>query len=188
LEGHPDADGIIRDNDGRAIGRRIEGSVVILDPDTLPGARTRIDDGRPKLWPDESKDRGGQKNEKDIEYQMQITGLGRGLAVRLPSRSTDPNREPYVVFDGCRESDGTMIEAKSTGFLAMMRKSPSFWENKIIEEFYKQADHQVTAAAGRPIEWHFAEKEVADYVRTKFAEKDFRITVIYTPPLSGSQQ
>jgi hypothetical protein len=187
FEGHPDADGIIRDNDGHAVGRKLDDSVVIIDPDTPPGAGSLKHDG-PKLCPDEGKDRGGQKNEKDIQYQMQITGLARGLAVRLPSRSTDPNREPYVVFDGCRESDGTMLEAKSTGFLAMMRKSPSFWENKIMEGFYQQADHQVTAAAGRPIEWHFAEKEVADYVRTKFAEKDFRITVIYTPPLPGSQQ
>src|SRR5713226_5192214 len=188
FEGRPDADGIIRDNDGHAIGRKLDGSVVILDPDTLPGAGTRNDDGRPKLCPDESKDRGGQKNEKDIQYQMQITGLARGLAVRLPSRSTDPNRDPYVVFDGCRESDGTMLEAKSTGYLAMMRDKPFFWREIIMPKFYTQARNQITAAAGRPIEWHFAEKEVADYVRAKFAEKDFRIPVIYTPPLPGRPQ
>jgi len=34
FEGRPDADGIIRDNDGHAIGRKLDGSVVILDPDT----------------------------------------------------------------------------------------------------------------------------------------------------------
>jgi len=44
-----------------------------------------------------------------------------------------------------------------------------------MPKFYTQARNQITAAAGRPIEWHFAEKEVADYVRAKFAEKDFRI-------------
>ncbi len=119
---------------------------------------------------------------------MQISGLGRGLAVRLPSRSTDPKRDPYVYFDGCRESDGTMLEAKSTGYLAMMRDKPFFWREIIMPKFYTQARNQITAAASRPIEWHFAEKEVADYVRAKFAEKDFRIPVIYTPPLPGRPQ
>ena len=81
-----------------------------------------------------------------------------------------------------------MLEAKGTGYLAMMRKSPSFWDNKIMEEFYQQAGNQIQAAAGRPIEWHFAEKEVADYVRAKFADKGFRITVIHTPPTARSKQ
>jgi hypothetical protein len=187
FEGRPDADGIIRDNDGHAVGRKLDDSVVIIDPDTLPGAGTRNDDGRPKLCPDPGDDRKGRKSDKDLDYQTQISGLKRGLAVRLPSRSDDPRRDDYVYFDGCRESDGTMLEAKGTGYLAMMRKSPSFWDDKIMEDFYEQADHQVTAAAGRKIEWHFAEKEVADYVRDKFAKR-FPITVIYTPPLSGSRQ
>jgi restriction endonuclease fold toxin 5 of polymorphic toxin system len=188
FEGRPDADGIIRDNDGHAVGRKLDDSVVIIDPDTLPGAGTRNDDGRPKLCPDPGDDRGGQKNEKDIQYQMQISGLGRGLAVRLPSRSTDPKRDAYVVFDGCRESDGTMLEAKSTGYLAMMRDKPFFWREIMMPKIYKQAENQVTAAAGRPIEWHFAEKEVADYVRAKFESRRLPITVIYTPPLPRSPQ
>ena len=186
-----DHDGLFRDSDGRPIGRKIDGN-LILDGDALPGAKPGSPENKPedkpKLCPDPDDDRKGEKKAKDIAYQKQITGLKEGLAVRLPSRSDDPRRDPYVYFDGCRESDGTMLEAKSTGFLAMMQKSPSFWEGKIMAGFYKQADHQVTAAASRLIEWHFAEKEVADYVRAKFAEKDFRITVIYTPPLSGSQQ
>jgi hypothetical protein len=188
FEGRPDADGIIRDNDGHAVGRKLDDSVVMIDPDTLPGAGSRNDDGRPKLCPDPSDDRKGRKSDKDLDYQTQISGLARGLAVRLPSRSDDPRRDDYVYFDGCRESDGTMLEAKGTGYLAMMRKSKSFWDDKIMEDFYEQADHQITAAAGRRIEWHFAEKDVADYVRAKFAREEFPIAVIYTPPLSGSRQ
>ena len=188
FEGRPDAHGIIRDNDGHAVGRKLNDSVVIIDPDTLPSAGARNDDGRPKLCPDPGDDRGGQKNEKDIQYQMQISGLGRGLAVRLPSRSTDPKRDPYVYFDGCRESDDTMLEAKSTGYLAMMRDKPFFWEEIIVPKLVTQARNQVTAAAGHPIEWHFAERDVADYMRAKFAEKDIRITVIYTPPRPARPQ
>jgi hypothetical protein len=188
FQGRPDIFGIIRDDDGQAVGRKLGDSVVLLDPDTLPGGGSRSDDGQPKLCPDPSNDRGGQKNEKDIQYQMQISGLGRGLAVRLPSRSTDPDRDPYVYFDGCRESDDTMLEAKSTGYLDIMRNKPFLWEEFIVPKMLKQADNQVTAAAGRPIEWHFAEKEVAGYVRDKFVEKDIRITVIHTPPLPGGPQ
>ena len=152
FEGRPDIDGIIRDDDGQAVGRKLGDSVVLLDPDTLPGAGARSEDGQPKLCPDPREDRGGQKNEKDIQYQMQISGLGRGLAVRLPSNTTDPNRDDEVVFDGCRESDGTMLEAKSTGYLAMMRDEPFFWQNIMVPKLLKQAQNQVTAAAGRPIE------------------------------------
>ena len=186
--GRPDIDGIIRDDDGQAVGRKLGDSVVLLDPDTLPGAGSRSDDGRPKLCPDPGDDRKGQKSDKDLDYQTQISGLEGGQAVRLPSRSDDPKRDDYVYFDGCRESDGTMLEAKGTGYLAMMRKSQSFWDNKIMEDFYEQAGNQIQAAAGRPIEWHFAEKEVADYVRAKFAEKAFPITVIHTPPRPRSKQ
>jgi len=41
------------------------------------------------------------------------------------------------------------------------------------------------AAKGRPIEWHFAEKEVADYMRGLFAKRYPGIAVIYTPPPRG---
>jgi hypothetical protein len=67
------------------------------------------------------------------------------------------------------------------GYLTMMRDKPFFWEEFIVPKFLKQADNQLTAAAGRPIEWHFAEKEVADYVRDRFATEKLPITVIYTP-------
>jgi hypothetical protein len=186
--GRPDIDGIIRDDDGQAVGRKLGDSVVLLDPDTLPGAGARSDDGQPKLCPDPREDRGGQKNEKDIQYQMQISGLGRGLAVRLPSNTTDPDRDPYVYFDGCRESDDTMLEAKSTGYLDMMQNKPFFWEEFIVPKMLKQARNQFAAAAGRSIEWHFAEKEVADYMREQFTNDRLPITVIYTPPRSESRQ
>jgi hypothetical protein len=45
----------------------------------------------------------------------------------------------------------------------------------------KQADAQRLAAAGRAIEWHFAESEVADYMRGLFEQKGIPIIVVYTP-------
>jgi hypothetical protein len=37
------------------------------------------------------------------------------------------------------------------------------------------------AASGRNVEWHFAEEEVADYFRPRWAKYP-NIVVIYTPP------
>lgn len=52
-----------------------------------------------------------------------------------------------------------------------------------LEEMLDQAERQFRAAKGTPIEWHFAEREVADLVR-KLLEERFlgRIKVIPTIP------
>lgn len=145
------ADGIFRDSDGRAIGRKLDGSIAV-DPDALPGTTatalpggrrpdhgaavnaagaavagaaaagartgTRIDAdtarNEPKLCPAPTEDRPGGKTEASIEYQDFTNTLSNGrplppgYAVSLPNPSNGGN----VVFDGCRESDGTMLEAK----------------------------------------------------------------------------
>jgi hypothetical protein len=190
LEAKPDFDGIIRDATGRAIGRKIGSSAVVLDPDMLPGAERRLDKG-PEVCPDPVRDRPGGMSERASTYQQQISGLEPGLAVRLPSRSNDPNRDPYVYFDGCIDGVGgdraTMLDAKGgDGFLDMLVNRRSFFENVIMKELVKQANRQVTAANGRPIEWHFADKEVADFVREKFKESGLDISVKWTPLFSGS--
>jgi hypothetical protein len=46
----------------------------------------------------------------------------------------------------------------------------------------KQAKRQVHAAKGTPIQWHFAEREVAELMRALFREEKLRgIKVIHTP-------
>lgn len=44
-----------------------------------------------------------------------------------------------------------------------------------------QAVRQIKAANGIPIEWHFAEKGVADKMREVFDKKGLNIKVIHTP-------
>ena len=180
FEGHPDVDGIIRDKDGRAIGRRVDGSVVILDPDGLQGSK----DEEPKLCPAPTKDRQGPK-EKDIEYQHYVSTLvnpdaplPRGLAVKLYNPVTGKD----VYFDDCRLTDATMIDAKGTGYLDMLNKESKYPWAGVEEGMLDQAERQLQAARTRAIEWHFAEKEVADRVRKLFSDNDVNITVIYTPP------
>lgn len=118
---------------------------------------------------------GGMSN-RAAAYQQQITGLPRGLAVTLND----------VIFDGCRESDGTMLEAKGPGYEWPLRIDgtyPDFYKG--AERIMAQAQAQNRAANGRRVEWYFAERRVADYFRNAFREEGFtNITVIYQPAVA----
>lgn len=78
----------------------------------------------PKLCPDLGPDAPHGASERAQSYQELISAsnnpqgrLPAGLAVSLINPATG---EP-VVFDDCRESDGTMIEAKGPGFAKLLR-------------------------------------------------------------------
>jgi hypothetical protein len=47
-----------------------------------------------------------------------------------------------------------------------------------VEELRDQAQRQLKAADGTPIQWHFAEREVADFMRGQFQNKGLDIEVI----------
>jgi hypothetical protein len=77
-----------------------------------------------------------------------------------------------------------MLEAKGPGFEKMM-DGPSDWQDWFtgLAGLKDQMERQNDAVAGRKIEWHFAEQEVADFFRA-FAinERLTNIRVIYSPP------
>jgi hypothetical protein len=196
FDGMPGSDGLFHGSDGSVFGREVNGSIV-LDPDSLPGdasqqgtadesvtgarseAAKDADSDQPKLCPDPSADRPGGKSDRALAYQEQITGLPRGLAVELNG----------VVFDGCRESDGTMLEAKGPGY-AWAMTGPDRWMTNYtgLGDILNQAAKQSAAAGDRPIEWHFAEQPVADYFREVFQGKGWsNITVFYTPYFRGER-
>jgi hypothetical protein len=97
FSGHHGAGGIFRDSEGNAIGRMVDGALV-LDPDALPGyassskpsaqsdvgaqaqAQTDTDRNEPKLCPDPSLDKEGGKSPAAIAYQSHVSGLAPGLA------------------------------------------------------------------------------------------------------------
>lgn len=183
--------GAFRDDRGRIFGHLLGGNVVV-DPEILPAvasqahseaepetrgrpiAEVESDSDKPRLCPDPTPDFGWQKrSERALQYQEQITSLPRGVDVELRR----------VRFDGCRESDGTMLEAKGEGFEWAMIGPMEFFKNyKGVEAVMDQAERQSEAAPDRRIEWYFAEEPVADYFRDKFAEAKFsNITVIYEP-------
>lgn len=203
FSGHHGAGGTFRDSNGTAIGRMVDGALV-LDPDTLAGYASRSQPSaqsragaqsqtqsvtardEPKLCPDPSKDRPGSS--RGAVYQAYIAGVINpdlptppGMAVAL----FNPVKERYVYFDDCRHIDGVMIEAKGPGYEKLIKSSSKYprFKGFIDKRFTDQANRQFDAAQGRPIEWYFAEKGAADYVRELF-KGDPRLStikIIYMP-------
>lgn len=215
FSGNRGPDGLFRDKDGNVVGRYLGGSAVVVDTSAVPGYRSRssaqpqvdedqdaspqpdipaANDNAPKLCPDPSRDRFRGKldpDKNDVLYQgfigEQVNGFpwppGFGISM------LNPTTGKTVVFDNCQITTGIMIEAKSTGYADMLedwRENGRLFPWKGVElKMLNQAESQLEAAGGRPIEWHFAEKEVADYVRELFARERPGITVIYTPAPVG---
>ena len=200
FSGRPDADGVFRDDQGRAFARRLADGTIIIDPDALPGPKTdSATTNQPKLCPDPSADRprglhgpDGKIDPAKIDnaaiYQRYVSEVVNGkenaLEIGLGVALTDPATGKDVVFDECRRSDGTMIDAKQ-GYLIMMEKPyPKPWQ-ETLDEMTRQAEKQVRAAGDREIEWHFSEKKVADFMATYFGGKNIPIKIIYTPAPPG---
>ena len=198
------ADNVFRDADGNPVGRAL-GNTAAIDADAIRGYETRaksrstvsddtavesavvIDRAEPKLCPDPSPDQPGRKMPGAIAYQMYVgmivngEPLPEGLAIAMP-RSTGK----LTYFDDCDHKTGILIDAKGFGYSDTDRYWPnSFIWSRRFEELGDQAIRQEEAARGRPIHWHFAEKNVADYVRNLFAKTHPTITIIYTPPPPG---
>jgi hypothetical protein len=180
--GHIGIDGLFHDAAGEVIGRSL-GSSVVVNPDALPapagraGTEVRAEAAsardRPRLCPDPTQENITGRKERGMAYQTQITGLPPGLQVELNG----------VSFDGCREIDGTMLEAKGPGYASMM-SGANIWRRWFtgVMPIKAQMERQSDAAAGRIVEWHFAEPQVAAYFRRYIEEEDLiNIRVIYTP-------
>jgi hypothetical protein len=129
-------------------------------------------DSEPKACPDPSFEvTSVGRTPGQLLYQAQISGLATGMGVRLNG----------VDFDGCRKSDGTMLDATVTGpwFLSL----PDFVFRTLDEykETIDQAFRQMYAAGSRKIEWHFSNQRAAEFWKGEFAELGYKITVKYTP-------
>jgi hypothetical protein len=110
-------------------------------------------------------------SERAIKYQEQISALNNpqrplppGVAVSLTNLVTGAR----VAFDDCRESDGTMIEAKGPAFAKMLENA--IMADSLAKQWVEQATSQLQASEGRPLEWYFAEEKAADKAREVFNE------------------
>lgn len=183
--GSADADGLIRDPEGKVVGRRVDGSVVI-DSDAAAdviGDETNAEAGavaqaqaatkaEPKLCPDPGPDRPGFKSPRSIAYQIFVNELVNpemptppGLAYYL----YDPVERKFVSFDDCSQEFGDMIEAKGPGYGTMLAKNHRSLRAGIDARFLRQATKQVQASGERPVIWVFNDRFAADHARALFA-------------------
>lgn len=185
FDGRAGQDQLYRDANGNVIGRDLDASVALNGPAVVAMADARPKDWRearaqslartdddPKVCPDPGPDTPHGAELPAILYQIQVSGLEPGEAIWVNG----------VSFDGCRQLDGTLLDAKGPGYLQMMEQNSPYPWLGVVAEFLKQAGRQVPAANGHNIEWHFAEEPVANYVRALFAEKYPQIKIIYDPP------
>ncbi|MFL5353052.1 Tox-REase-5 domain-containing protein [Archangium sp.] len=138
-------------------------------------------DGPPREpWPPAPAGSGQwtQKEERMTEeaqrFQSRVTGAPAGWVYRV---RTGPGPKDYVDFDGFK--DGVLLEVKGPGYQKLLRKMHGKVWFHGVEDMLEQAKRQLEAARGVPIEWHFAEQEVADFMRALFEEKSLgRIKVV----------
>src|SRR5579883_1944645 len=153
--GSADPDGIFRDGTGQPVARKSNG-VVIIDPDALPfgSERPANQNDNPKLCPAPKEENIEGRSEQALRYQEQITGLPRGLDVELNG----------VRYDGCRLSDGHMLEAKGSNYEWAMVDDTT-WQSWYTgtRKLMHQMEDQSRAAPNRIVEWHFAEERVAKF-------------------------
>ncbi|MHB8884620.1 MAG: MalT transcriptional regulator family protein [Methylovirgula sp.] len=208
-----DNSGVYYDAKGRALGRDVgTGLYIDIDaadaalrdelgapprsdqqdkPGSTPAPFIRPDE--PKLCPDPSPDRGKTEDangEKAFaahyqEYVGSIVNpqLKPPLPAALGYALFNPRSGKLVVFDHCQLTTGKMIEAK--GHYEKLLKF-DMGRKSLTKEFIDQAERQIDAAnanGGRPIEWHFYEKETMEFARKIFEGSNIlnRITLLYTP-------
>jgi len=189
-QGHRQRGGLYLDAKGRVIARDVTGGSLVVDMDALDHARSQSssdrngkppnsnspDDGRgPKLCPDATREPRTTVSKDAIAYQEYVTGLIAGLAVTMGG----------VRFDGCRETDGAMLEAKANyAFFLDRNGNWRGWGDEALNDIKRQMREQSNAAAieGRSIEWHVKQEAVADIFRDLASNTGLaNLTVIFDP-------
>jgi hypothetical protein len=202
---HLGQDGVFRDGTGAPIARAA-GSSVVIDPDAVRAAaatkekqkddaganvsaeaQTQTKREEPKLCPDPGPENINGRKAFDVQYEQYVRSivnpqrqppLPAGLAFSLTNQATG---KP-VKYDDCRESDGTMIEAKGH-YAEMMRPDWDKGLDILSSKWTQQATSQVSASGGRDIEWYYHEQAAADYAEQLFSNfDDLRRIRIYVMP------
>ncbi|OJT25585.1 hypothetical protein BO221_06850 [Archangium sp. Cb G35] len=107
-------------------------------------------------------------------FQSEMTGAPEGWVYRV---RTGPGPKDFVDFDGFK--NGVLLEVKGPGYKALLEKMYGKRWFEGLNEMLEQAKRQLKAAGSTPIQWHFAEQEVADLMRKLFkANRLDRIEVI----------
>ncbi|GAA2395135.1 hypothetical protein GCM10010420_20700 [Streptomyces glaucosporus] len=112
--------------------------------------------------------------ERWIRYQEQVSKVKRGkeYLVRNPKGGRD------IEFDGWDSDRRTYLEAK---FGYGKHVTDGELSQDVADRWVKQATAQVDAAGGKPVEWHFSNKNVADAAREAFEDAGVNVKVVHTP-------
>ncbi|MFD5740528.1 Tox-REase-5 domain-containing protein [Streptomyces massasporeus] len=115
------------------------------------------------------------KSEVWMRYQEQVSKVKRGkeYAVKDPKTGRD------VDFDGWDSARQTYVEAKF-GYSNKVRADGTL-EPAQADKFVEQARRQLSAANGKPVEWNFSNKAVAEAAEEAFDEAGIEVVVKYTP-------
>jgi hypothetical protein len=184
---------------GIPIARQI-GTTIVFDADSLASVAeysrpqtlaTRVSTTRteePQLCPDPGPDVPHGSSLRAIQYQAFISFLNNpdrplppGMAVSLPN----PDGGRRVVYDDCRESDGTMIEAKGPGFANMLKSE--YMRKVLTARWGNQGARQVAAAGWRGNDWFFAEQEAANFAREVFEKRKLEKIKVIPMPFGDEQ-
>jgi hypothetical protein len=93
---------------------------------------------------------------KGVGYQKEITGAPEGVEYAVPARTPSGK----VLFDGYKH--GKLLDAKD--WEQWPPADAKFWRQGVLED----AQRQLSAARGTPIEWHFPNEDKARAVRKLF--------------------
>ena len=83
-------------------------------------------------------------------------------------------------------TDGVMLEAKGEGFAWAFKDGKLRYNHDGVREMIEQMHNQSEAAAlaNRSVEWHVAEKPLADYLAgVAMSLRHKNVTVVNTPPI-----
>jgi hypothetical protein len=141
------------------------GAAIILQK-----ARTGSQASPPADGPGRWESANESMSQASREYQAQVTGASEGLAYNVRG----------VKFDGY--TNGVLLETKGPGYAKFLKNGSFRSWFRGADGMLQQAERQFKAAMGTPIEWHFAEREVADAVRAMLRESELGdIKVVVTP-------
>ncbi|MFF7374255.1 Tox-REase-5 domain-containing protein [Streptomyces massasporeus] len=115
------------------------------------------------------------KSEVWMRYQEQVSKVKRGKEYAVK----DPRTGRDVDFDGWDSARQTYVEAKF-GYSNKVRADGTL-EPAQADKFVEQARRQLSAANGKPVEWNFSNKAVAEAAEEAFDEAGIGVVVKYTP-------
>ena len=165
----PGRDGMLRDHNGVIVGRGTRTDIKVIDPAAV--ARELAEKDEPKLCPKPGPDKAGGKREKDLDYEdyvKQFINPGAPTPRRFSVSLLNPVTGRAVHYDDCQRQTGIMIEAKGTGYAAIIAKENWYVFRGVTTDWLEQSLRQVQASKGRPVQWYFAEPLAAAYAKGLF--------------------